>query len=275
MTPIDNVKCNMQVDPARYPNMMGGLRMVYREGGVRSLLKGWAPTAFGWSMQGAGKFGLYEIFKDFYSNMLGEDNSYKHRGAVFAMASGSAEFFAVIFLCPMVMVKVKVQTSPPGTFPTALVPALAKMQAKSAETRFPFGSLVPLWSRQIPYTIAKFFFFEKIVESVYTYVLTEPKDSYSKPMQLSVTFAAGYLAGIICAIVSHPADSLVSLMSKADHKGKSLSQIAKEVGPKDLMVKGLGPRIVMIGTLTGLQWWIYDSFKTVMGMGTTGEAAKK
>jgi solute carrier family 25 phosphate transporter 3 len=30
----------------------------------------------------------------------------------------------------------------------------------------------------------------------------------------------------------------------------------------------------MIGTLTGLQWWIYDSFKTAFGMGTTGGAAK-
>ena len=37
----------------------------------------------------------------------------------------------------------------------------------------------------------------------------------------------------------------------------------------------LGTRILMIGTLTGLQWWIYDSFKTAMGMGTTGGAAQK
>jgi len=265
----------MQVDPVRYPNMMGGLRMVYKEGGVRALFKGWAPTAIGYSMQGAGKFGLYEVFKDFYATMLGEENSYQYRGLVFAVASGSAEFFADIMLCPMEMTKVKVQTSPSGTFPTALVPALAEMRANAAETRFPFGSLVPLWSRQIPYTIAKFFFFEKVVEAFYTHVFTKPKDSYDKPTQLSITFASGYIAGIICAIVSHPADSLVSLMGKSDHKGKSLGEIAKEVGPKDLMLKGLGPRIVMIGTLTGLQWWIYDSFKTVMGMGTTGGAAKK
>jgi len=26
----------------------------------------------------------------------------------------------------------------------------------------------------------------------------------------------------------------------------------------------------MIGTLTGLQWWIYDSFKTAVGLQTTG-----
>jgi len=40
--------------------------------------------------------------------------------------------------------------------------------------------------------------------------------------------------------------------------------------------KGLMARIFMIGTLTGLQWWIYDTWKTAMGLGTTGgDAAKK
>jgi len=42
--------------------------------------------------------------------------------------------------------------------------------------------------------------------------------------------------------------------------------------------KGLGTRIVMIGTLTGLQWWIYDSFKTAVGLAASGGqavAAKK
>ena len=32
---------------------------------------------------------------------------------------------------------------------------------------------------------------------------------------------------------------------------------------------GLGTRIIMIGTLTGLQWWIYGSFKNAMGFGTS------
>jgi hypothetical protein len=85
-----------------------------------------------------------------------------------------------------------------------------------------------------------------------------------------ITFASGYSAGVICAIVSHPADSLVSQLGKASNKGKSLGTIAGEVGFKDLMTKGLGTRIIMIGTLTGLQWYIYDTFKSAMGMGTTG-----
>ena len=32
--------------------------------------------------------------------------------------------------------------------------------------------------------------------------------------------SSGYLSGVICAVVSHPADSLVSLMGKAENKGK-------------------------------------------------------
>ena len=118
--------------------------------------------------------------------------------------------------------------------------------------------------------MAKFFFFEYIVSLFYSHVFTAPKDTYGKGTQLGVTFASGYLAGVVCAIVSHPADSIVSLMGKQANKGKSVGQIASETGIVTLATKGLGTRVLMIGTLTGFQWWIYDSFKTAMGMGTTG-----
>lgn len=100
--------------------------------------------------------------------------------------------------------------------------------------------------------MAKFFFFEYIVELFYTRVFTAPKDTYSKSTQLGVTFASGYLAGVVCAVVSHPADSVVSLMGKPANKGKSIGTIASEVGFASLATKGLGTRVIMIGTLTGM-----------------------
>jgi len=118
--------------------------------------------------------------------------------------------------------------------------------------------------------MAKFFFFEKVVSFCYTNIFTAPKESYGKGTQLTVTFISGYTAGVICAIVSHPADTLVSLLGKPDNKGKSFGTIASEFGYMNLMLKGLVPRIIMIGTMTGVQWYIYDAFKTFMGMGTTG-----
>jgi solute carrier family 25 phosphate transporter 3 len=94
--------------------------------------------------------------------MLGKDNFEKYKGLVWCAASASAEFFADVALCPLEMVKVKVQTAPQGTFPTAFGAAWSQMNANRVETGFPYRSLVPLWSRQVPYTVAKFFFFEKV-----------------------------------------------------------------------------------------------------------------
>lgn len=260
----------MQVNPGKFNGLISGIKTIAAEEGSKGLWKGVGPTFIGYSLQGAFKYGLYEIFKDTYMNLAGEEASAKYKGAIWLAGSASAEFFADIALCPLEMTKVKIQTSPAGTFPIPTFTALAEMNKLKADTRFPFGSLVPLWSRQIPYTMAKFFFFEYIVQLFYSHVFTAPKDSYSKPTQLGVTFASGYLAGVVCAVVSHPADSLVSQMGKPSNKGKGLGQIASEVGFASLATKGLGTRVLMIGTLTGFQWWIYDSFKAAMGLGTTG-----
>ncbi|KAI9343468.1 mitochondrial carrier protein [Zopfochytrium polystomum] len=270
MTPLDVAKCNMQVNPSKYRGLISGIRTIVIEEGAGAVWKGFTPTLLGYSIQGAFKYGLYEVFKDQYSNLAGEENAKKYKGLIWCLGSASAEFFADIALCPLEMVKVKVQTAPAGTFPTAFGPALVKMSAESAETKFPFGSLVPLWSRQIPYTVAKFYFFEKCAQLFYTHVFTRPKETYSKGTQLAITFASGYAAGVICSVVSHPADSLVSQLGKASNKGKSLAQITREVGFVNLATRGLSTRVLMFGTLTGVQWWIYDSFKSAMGLGTTG-----
>ena len=95
--------------------------------------------------------------------------------------------------------------------------------------------------------MAKFFFFEYIVGLFYTHVFTKPKNEYSKPTQLGVTFASGYLAGVVCAVVSHPADSIVSLMGKPANRGKSLGAIASETGIVALATKDLGSRVLLTG----------------------------
>ncbi|KAG6885110.1 hypothetical protein C0993_005784 [Termitomyces sp. T159_Od127] len=193
ITPLDVAKCNMQVNPAKYQGLVPSIKLLLKEEGSKGIWKGFGPTFVGYSAQGMFKYGLYEVFKDFYSTLAGEDAASKYKPAIWLAGSASAEVFADIALCPLEMTKVKI-----------------------------------------------------------------------------VTFASGYLAGVVCAIVSHPADSLVSLLGKAENKGKSFGQIANEVGVVSLATKGLGTRVIMIGTLTGFQWWIYDTFKSAMGLGTTG-----
>ena len=51
--------------------------------------------------------------------------------------------------------------------------------------------------------------FENTVVALYKYVVPKPKEQCNKVEQLGVSFAAGYIAGVFCAVVSHPADNLV------------------------------------------------------------------
>ena len=115
--------CNILTpfSPPRYPNLKSSFRTVMAEEGVFALGKGWAPTAIGYSIQGTLKFGLNEVFKDTYSNAVGEENALRYRAFIWAGAAASAEFFADIGLVPLEMIKVKVQTSEPGSFPTRCV----------------------------------------------------------------------------------------------------------------------------------------------------------
>jgi solute carrier family 25 phosphate transporter 3 len=257
IVPLDLVKCRMQVDSVKYPSIGKGFKVTLAEGGTKALARGWAPTLIGYSMQGACKFGFYEMFKNFYGNLMGEEASYNYMTGLYLIASASAEFFADIALCPMEAVKVRIQTS---DYASTLRECFPKMKAEEGTGTF-FKGLKPLWMRQIPYTMMKFACFEKTVVALYEYCVPKPRDQCSKSEQLMVTFAAGYIAGVFCAIVSHPADSVVSVINK--NPGKSAGEILKELGPKGVW-KGLVARIIMIGTLTALQWFIYDGVKVAL-----------
>ena len=117
-------------------------------------------------------------------------------------------------------------TSEGSTPPQGIVPCLS-ISLTHPVCRF-YKGLSPLWMRQIPYTMMKFAAFERTVEALYKYVVPVPRDSMSKPQQLVVTFAAGYIAGVFCALVSHPADSVVSKLNS--EKGSTALEAAKKLG---------------------------------------------
>jgi solute carrier family 25 phosphate transporter 3 len=73
--------------------------------------------------------------------------------------------------------------------------------------------------------------FEGFVQWFYDNVFTKGKENYDKSTQLGVTFASGYLAGIFCAIISHPADTLVSkIYSKSNETGTIGQKVSKIYG---------------------------------------------
>uniref|UniRef100_A0A0E0KBL3 Uncharacterized protein n=1 Tax=Oryza punctata TaxID=4537 RepID=A0A0E0KBL3_ORYPU len=247
VTPLDLVKCNMQVDPGKYRDISSGFGVLLQEQGLGGFFKGWMATLVGYSSQGACKFGFYEFFKKCYSDIAGPEHAEKWKTFIYLAASASAEVIADVALCPMEAVKVRVQTQP--GFARCLTDGFPKIV-------------------QSEDTMVKFACFETIVELVYKHAVPKPKDECSKPLQLAVSFAGGYIAGVFCAAISHPADNLVSFLNNA--KGATMADAVRTLGVWGLLTRGLPLRIIMVGTLTGAQWATYDAFKVFVGLPTSG-----
>lgn len=113
VTPLDLVKCRRQVDSKLYRGNFDGWRKIIAAEGSAGLYTGGSPTFFGYSVQGALKYGGYEFFKKFYSDLAGEENAERYKTWIYLAGSASAEFFADIGLCPFEAVKVRTQTTLP------------------------------------------------------------------------------------------------------------------------------------------------------------------
>lgn len=87
---------------------------------------------------------------------------------------------------------------------------------------------------------------------------------------LAISLSSGVIAGVAAAIISHPADTLLSKINKAGAGGTGstssrLVNIAKEMGFAKLALTGLGARCVMIGSLTAGQFGIFDTVMNLLG----------
>merc|ERR1712097_63527 len=91
-----------------------------------------------------------------------------------------------------------------------------------------------------------------------------------KATKMAVSLTSGVIAGVAAAIISHPADTLLSKINKAGAGGEGsmftrLGRIASEVGAYNLCTVGLPARCVMIGTLTAGQFLIFDQLMPILG----------
>jgi len=133
-----------------------------------------------------------------------------NKTVVYLGASASAEFLADMALCPFEAIKVRMQTTLPP-FANTMREGWGKIVKKEGYGGL-YKGLYPLWGRQIPYTMVKFATFETTVNYIYA-TLGKPKESYNPLQQTGVSFLAGYIAGIGCAVISHPADVMVSKLN--------------------------------------------------------------
>lgn len=87
IVPLDVIKCKNQIDKLYCRNIREGIRKISLS---HQVTLGWVPTLIGYSLQGSGKFGFYEIFKDIFKKIAGEEKSCQYRKFGWLVASASA-----------------------------------------------------------------------------------------------------------------------------------------------------------------------------------------
>lgn len=118
----------------------------------------------------------------------------------------------------------------------------------------------------MPYTVTKFVAFEKVSELAFAHL---DKSTLSSGAQTGVNLGSGLIAGFAAAIVSQPADTMLSKINKTKGlPGEStmsrLFKIAGELGLRGSFT-GLPTRLFMVGGLTAGQFAIYGDIKKALG----------
>ncbi|KAJ8606825.1 hypothetical protein MRB53_040692 [Persea americana] len=115
--------------------------------------------------------------------------------------------------------------------------------------------------------MAKFVVYEKVAEAVFKNFVN--KDTASDGTKTVVNLGSGLIAGFAAAIISQPADTMLSKINKTkglpgEGTTSRLIKIAGELGLRGSF-SGIGARLFMVGTLTAGQFAIYGDIKRYLG----------
>jgi solute carrier family 25 phosphate transporter 3 len=246
--------------------LIGGFRQIIGEEGAMALTTGLGATAIGYFIQGWFKFGGVEFFKIQATQALGDQKAWDNKTSIYLVSAACAETIADLFLCPLEAVRIRAVSDP--TWSNGLVDGFQKMAATEGINGF-YAGLVPILAKQVPYTCAKFVVQGTVADRMFTSMGKTPEE-VSGSLALGVSLSSGVVAGVMAALISHPADTLMSKVNKKGAGGdgpviKRLMNIAKEIGFVKLCTVGLAPRCVMIGTLTAGQFGIFDTVMSALG----------
>ncbi|KAI9368692.1 mitochondrial phosphate carrier protein [Aspergillus egyptiacus] len=264
LTPVDVVKTRIQLDPSSYNGgLPGGIRKVVATEGITALTTGLGPTVAGYLLQGACKFGGYEFFKQQITDAIGRETAARNRNTVYLASSASAEFLGDLVLCPFEAVRIRLVGEP--TFARGLVDGFGKMAAQEG-VRGLYSGLGPILLKQIPYTMATFVVYEKVIALAYQYL---DRSTLPGLAHTGINLGSGLLAGMAAAVVSQPADTMLSQINKTKaQRGEGtvrrLFHIASSLGLRGSYA-GLGARMVMVSGMTAGQFAIYGDIKRLLG----------
>lgn len=255
------------------------------EGGPAALLNGLGPTVLGYGIEGAMKFGAYEVSKPVFRALLGE----KRKVLAFMMASFLAGAIAAVLLVPMESLRIK-QVTDPSYSEDTIVTGLPRI-IRDDGFWVTMSGVWAMLAKQVPYTFGKQVSFDLVARFLYS-VTEGLSDSLSKisanQLKWIVSLLSAFCASIAACLCSQPGDMILTETyntGKSKSKSKSKSKAASSSTPGNFgtvvrgiygrgglpeFFRGTYARLVHVGMIITSQLMVYDLVKQLLGLPATG-----
>jgi len=268
-TPIDVVKTKIQAQPEVYnKGLLKAAMCMVKTDGPSVLLQGLAPTVVGYGIEGAMKFGVYEVSKSILASVFNGITT-----SVYMIAAVLAGAIASILLCPMEDIRIHMVTDSKYK-DLNIFTGFARVIRKEGILGS-FGGIGAMLTKQIPYTIAKQVFFDCATKSFYALVATNsikilPKDK----LKLAISVSSAFLASIAACIFSQPGDMILTETFKDSKRDRNIFSVIKSIYKRDGLrgyFLGTEARIFHVAAIITSQLVVYDIVKQLLGLPATGK----
>lgn len=291
-TPIDVVKTKLQAHPEKYKGkgLVGATLQICgdpEEGGPGALLNGLGPTVLGYGLEGAMKFGAYEVTKPVFRALLGD----KRKVLSFVLASFLAGAIAAVLLVPMESLRIKQVTDPSYRDDTILtgLPRIIRDDGFWVT----MSGVWAMLAKQVPYTFGKQVSFDLVAKFLYTVTESIDLEKFklsAAQLKWIVSLLSAFCASIAACLFSQPGDMILTETyntgkSKSDSKSKSKAALPKSGTPGNFgtvvrtiygrggfpeFFRGTQARLVHVGMIITSQLMVYDLVKQLLGLPATG-----
>jgi solute carrier family 25 (mitochondrial phosphate transporter), member 3 len=220
------------------------------------------------------KFGVYEICKPIFAQLLSSSSSDGKSPASYLLASVVAGAAAALLLCPMESTRIRIVTDP-AYAGAGLLTGLPRLIAEDGLLAT-FSGLWAMLAKQVPYTFGKQVSFDVFAGFLYAFFHSVDWSFVGEnELKWVVSVSAAFMASLIACILSQPGDMILTETyrpQKGDSK-QSISAIIQRLyqqGGVGQFFTGTQARIVHVGLIITSQLVIYDIVKQMLGLPATG-----
>ena len=272
VVPLDVVKTRIQTRPGQYTSIPDAARSIAKEEGLPMLFQGAGATGFGYFLYGVSVYPGYEFFRRFFFELAGPQLELVARVPLVLLAGATATVFTCFLITPFETVRIRMVEDP--EFAPDLRAALQRYVDEAGFESL-YDGLIPLMIRQVLFGMVKFLVFDSASDAILAALPPNAGDDLG--VSLGVSLLSGAIAGALAAIVSQPADVVLTRVAQGAKEGGqlpgSVNQIALiiaefrsvtyKLGLPGLFT-GLGSRCLWSCAIIAGQFLLYDVFKSAL-----------